>query len=108
MGNVVLIAEVRAARLRQALEIHARNGDPVIIDTPNGRINAHRINCRALFAEILDGYGEYFVVDYNDIRSIQLAPGLQTSVVNALPVQSSVMTQRPVAILPFAPRRRGK
>lgn len=112
MSNVVSIAAVRAERLKQALAIHGRNGEAVVIETRSGSITAEKINCRGRFAEILDNFGDYFVIDYHDIRSLQPAAVAQTSVVNArgefLPVNNQAAASRPVAIIPFARRQRRK
>ncbi len=83
-----------------------------MIETRNGTISAERIACRDLFAEVLDSFGDYFVVDYNDIRSLQPAAVAQTSVVNArgefLPFHNSATTLGRVAIIPFELRHRRK
>jgi hypothetical protein len=111
MSNVISIAAVRAERLRQALAIHGRNGETIVIETRTGQVIAEKVNCRDRFAEIVDGFGEYFVIDYNDIRTLHPAAVTQTSVVNArgefLPAPNFVAAPCPVAILPFArPQRR--
>lgn len=112
MSNVISIAAVRAERLKQTLAIHGRNGETVVIETRTGSMTAEEINCRERFAEILDNFGDYFVIDYNDIRSLQPAAVAQTSVVNArgefLPVHNPAAASRPVAIIPFVRRRRRK
>jgi hypothetical protein len=106
MNNVISFAAVRAERLRQALSIHARNGETVVIETRSGQICADRITCRGDFAEILNGFGEYFVIGYADIRSVRPATGPQTSVISAhgdfIPDHDTVISTRNVAILPFA------
>jgi hypothetical protein len=110
MSNIISIAAVRAKRLKQALAIHGRDGETLIIETRTGTIAAEKINCRDRFAEILDSFGDYFVIDYDDIRSVQPAAIAQTSVVNArgefLPAHNPATGPRPVAILPFAKRQR--
>ncbi|HWV52951.1 hypothetical protein [Pseudorhodoplanes sp.] len=112
MSNVISIAAVRAKRLRESLAIHGRDGEMVIIETRTRTITAVRIVCRELFAEVLDGFGDYFVLDYNEIRSMQPATVAQTSVVNArgefLPVQHPAPTSAAVAIIPFTRRQRRK
>jgi hypothetical protein len=112
MSNVISIAAVRIERLKAALAIHARNGETVIIATRSGQVTTERVNCQDRFVEILDGFGDYFVIDYNDIRAVQTAAVAQTSVVNArgefLPAQNFAAAPRHVAILPFARRSRRK
>jgi hypothetical protein len=71
MNNVISIAAVRAERLKQALSIHARNGERVIIETRTGLIAADKITCRGGFAEILNSFGDYFVVGAGDGRTDQ-------------------------------------
>jgi hypothetical protein len=109
MDNVISFAAVRAERLRQVLSTQARNGETVVIETRTGQICATRITCRGDFAEVLDSFGNYFVVGYADIRSLRPATGAQTSVINRdgdfLPDHDTVIT-RGVAILPFARRAR--
>jgi hypothetical protein len=108
MSNVIPIAAVRAARTRQALNIHARNGETMILETRGGTMIAEKITCREAFAEILNSFGDYFVVDYGDIRSIRPAAVAQT--VNArgefLLAAPAVIASTPDAILPFARRAR--
>lgn len=110
MSNVISIAAVRAERLKQRLAIHARHREPVILETRSGRVTAEKIVCRERLAEILDGNGNYLVVDYNDLRVLHAAPVAQTSVVNArgefLPALNLTPVSRPAPILPFALRRR--
>lgn len=110
MSNVISIDAVRAERLKQAFAIHARNGETVIIEARSGPVVAERIVCRDRIAEILDDSGGYQVIAYNDIRSLHVAPVVQTSVVNArgefLPTLNLTAASRPAAILPFALRRR--
>ena len=110
MSNVISLAAVRAERTRLALSIHAGNGETVFVETRSGTIVAQKATCRETFAEILDSFGDYFVVDYADIRSIRPAAIAQTSVVNArgefLPAPSAVSASSPVSILPFARRAR--
>ena len=76
---------LRCARIGRGrrFDIHARNGETVIVETRGGTIVAEKITCREPFAEILNSFGDYFVVDYADIRSIRPAAVAQTSVVNA-------------------------
>lgn len=110
MNNVISFAAVRAERLKQALSAHARNGETVVVETPSGPIAAEKITCRGRFAEIFNSLGDYFVVDYSDIRSLRPVALAQTSVVNArgdfLPFHETVTAARPVEILPFARRQR--
>ncbi len=111
MSNVISIAAVRAERTRQALAVHARNGETVIVETRTGSIIAEKIACGERFAEILNSFGDYFVVDYTDVRSVRPAAAVvQTSVVNArgefLPVAGAANATHAVAILPFARRAR--
>lgn len=110
MNNVISIVAVRAERLKQALSMHARNGERVVIETRTGLISADNITCRGGFAEILNSFGDYFVVGYADIRSVRPVTGAQTSAVSArgdfLPGHDTVSATRPVAILPFARRAR--
>ena len=110
MSNVISIAAVRAERLKQALAIHSRNGESVVIETRNGSISAEKITCRGRFAEILNAFGDYFVIDYADIRSLRPVAVAQHSAVNArgdfIPVHEAVTAAAPVAILPFTALRR--
>jgi hypothetical protein len=112
MSNVISIAAVRAERLKQALATHSRNGDAVIVETRGGPISAEKITCRGRFAEILNAFGDYFVIDYADIRSLRPVAVAQHSVVNArgdfIPVHDAVTAVEAVSILPFAPLRRSK
>lgn len=110
MTNVISFAAVRTERLRQALSIHARNGETVVIETRTGQICADKITCRGDFAEVLNSFGEYFVVGYADIRSMRPATGPQTSVISVhgdfIQDHDTVIPARTVAILPFARRAR--
>lgn len=111
MSNVICIAAARAARLKQALSSYASNGDQVVIETRTGSVTAMKITCRGGFAEVLDSFGDYFVIDYADIRALRPGMLAQTSVVNARgdfrPIYDTAMTAtRTVAILPFARRAR--
>lgn len=94
--------------MRQALSVHARKGEAVMIDVAAGSILAERVICRDAFTEILNSFGEYFVVDYADIRSIRPAAVAQTSVVNARgefsPAFGPVTPTRTVPVLPFTRR----
>ena len=111
MSNVISIEAVRAERLKQALASHSHDGAAVIIETRSGQVTAERIDCRERFVEVLDGFGDYFVINYNDIRSLHTMAVAQTSVVNArgefLPAHSPAASEA-VAILPFARRARRK
>jgi hypothetical protein len=111
MSNIISLATIRADKLKQALILHSRNGETVVIETRTGPMTATRITCRDRFIEILDVFGDYFVVDYNDIRDLHAPAVAQTSVVNArgefLPAPNFV-GPRPVAILPFARRSHRK
>lgn len=110
MSNIISIAAVRAERTRQTLSTHSRNGGTVVIETLGGTIIAEKITCRERFAEILNTSGDYFVVEYADIRSFRPAAVAQTSVVNArgefIPAHNAVTAAPAVAILPFARRAR--
>ncbi len=110
MSNVISIAAVRAERLKQALVTHARNGEAVRVETRTDVISAEKITCRGRFAEILNAFGDYFVVDYLDIRSVRPIAVAQHSVVNArgefAPFNDPVTGSCPGAILPFAPLER--
>jgi hypothetical protein len=110
MDNVISIAAVRAERLRQALAIHASNGERVVIETRTGPIVADKITCRGDFAEILNSVGDYFVVGYADIRCVRPLTGAQTSVISVHgdfhPGHDPVIATPAVAILPFARRAR--
>ncbi|MGV3635346.1 MAG: hypothetical protein ACO1NY_13430 [Pseudorhodoplanes sp.] len=112
MSNIISIAAVRGEKLKQALTIHSRQGDAVVIETRSRRVTAERINCRELFVEVLDGRGDYLVIDYNDIRALHAMAIAQTSVVNArgefLPAHNPAAAAGPVAILPFLRRVRRK
>jgi hypothetical protein len=109
MDNVISIAAVRAEKLKQALATHSRNGDLVVVETRNGLISAEKITCRGRFAEILNDLGDYFVIDYADIRSLRPVVVAQHSVVNArgdfIPVHEAVSAAESVSVLPFAPLR---
>lgn len=109
-NNVISFAAFRLEKLKQALSIHGSNGEAVIIEAGTGTIFAERIICRDRFAEILNGAGDYLVVDYADIRSIRPAAVVQTSIVNASGgfqfVQHSTSVPRTVPVLPFEPRQR--
>ncbi|MGD9923006.1 MAG: hypothetical protein AB7V13_16430 [Pseudorhodoplanes sp.] len=106
MSNIISLAEKRADRLKRALCVHARNGEPALIETRTGVIAARRIVCRESFAEVLDSAGDYFILDYADIRALRCATVTQTSFVNAsgdFPAVQCVPSAPPsVAILPFA------
>jgi hypothetical protein len=110
MSNVISIAAVRSEKLRQALSTHGRKGETVIIDTRIGTITAEKITCRDRFAEILNTAGDFAVVDYKDIRSLQPVVSTQTSIVSAsgefLPVKQSIAGAGPVPVLPFVPGKR--
>lgn len=106
MNNVVSLAKVRSESLKQALATHGRNGATIIVETRSGTVSAEKFNCRDRSVEILDGFGDYFVIDYADIRSLQSAAAVaQTSVVNArgefLPARNPATATGPVVILPF-------
>lgn len=109
MSNVIVISAVRAERLKQALAIHARNGESVIVETSGGRIYAEKIACRNRFVELLDRNGDYRVIGYDEIRALHSVIA-QTSVVNArgefMPAFSPTAATRPAAILPFSHRGR--
>jgi hypothetical protein len=113
MNNVVSLAKVRSESLKQALATHGRNGATIIVETRSGTVSAEKFNCRDRSVEILDGFGDYFVIDYADIRSLQSAAAVaQTSVVNArgefLPARNPATATGPVVILPFTRRNRRK
>lgn len=113
MDNIISLAAVRAERRKQALSLHARNGETVAIETRTGLITAEKITCRERFAEILNNFGDYFVIDYADIRALRpVSPVVHTSVVNArgdfVSLHNTVTPAAPVAILPFARRARRK
>ena len=110
MSNVISIAAARSEKLKQALSIHSRKGEAVIVEGRTGTILAERIICRDRFAEILNSVGDYLVLDYADVRSIRPAAVAQTSIVNAsggfqLAPQLTAAT-RTVPVLPFAPPQR--
>jgi hypothetical protein len=109
MSNVVSFVKIRAERLKQALSIHERNGETVIIQTRTGVISAERISCRARFAEVLDSAGGYTIVDYEDLIGLSPVGLAQTSVVNArgefLPIHNQASASQPGAVLPFARRK---
>ena len=109
MNNVILLADVRAAKLKLALSTHARNGEAVIVETRTGPISAEKINCCEQFAEILNSFGDYSIVDYADIRSVRPAAA-QTSVINArgefVAAHEMVIATRTVSVLPFSRRAR--
>lgn len=108
MSNVIPIAAMRAERLKRALEAYGRNGEPVIVETRTAQIFAEKITCRGRFAEILNGFGDYFVIDYADIRSLRPIAVAQNSAVNAwgefIPVHEAVASPSQVAVVPFVPR----
>jgi hypothetical protein len=108
MNNVISFAEARARRLKEALAIYSRNGEPAIVETRTGWISAEKITCRGRFAEILNAYGDYFVIDYADIRSVRPGAVAQHSVVNArgdfTPIPDIETVPAQVAILPFPSR----
>lgn len=110
MSNVISIAAVRAERLKQALALHSRNGEPVLVVTRTGAISAEKIICRGHFAEILNALGDYFVVDYADIRALRPVTIAQHSVVNArgefAPIHEAVTASQSGAVLHFAPFQR--
>jgi hypothetical protein len=110
MSNVISIAAMRADRLKQALSSYACSDEAVIIQLAGGSIVAGRIICRDLFAEILDGVGEYFVVDYGGIRSSRAVSVEQTSVVNFRGEFSQshkpLTSTQTVFVLPFTHQRR--
>ena len=109
MNNVISLSDMRAAKLKHALTTHARNGEAVVVETRTGLISAEKINCRDQFAEILNSFGDYFVVDYADIRSVRPAAA-QTSIVNAsgdfVSAHGLVIAARTVEVLPFSRRAR--
>lgn len=82
MDNVVSLVDVRNGRLRSQLLSHAKAGETVVIETRTGLISAEKILCRASFAEILNTFGDYFVVEYADIKSMRAVSTVQTSAVN--------------------------
>jgi hypothetical protein len=112
MSNIISLTAVRVEKLKQALATYARNGETVILETRTGSITAERINCGDRIAEVLDSFGDYFAIEYGDIRSLRPTAVEQTSVVNArgefLPVHNPADPTGPVAILPFAKRTRRK
>jgi hypothetical protein len=110
MSNVISIAAVRSEKLKKALSIHSRKGEAAIIQARSGMILAERITCRDRFAEIINGVGDYLVLDYADIRSIRSATVAQTSIVNASggfqPAHPFAAGTQIGPILPFEPRCR--
>jgi hypothetical protein len=111
MSNVISIATVRAEKLKQALAIHGRNGEAVIVETRRGgQVIAEKTNCRERFVEVFDRFGDYFTIDYNDIRALHPAAVEQTSAVNArgqfLPTFNIAVASRPAVVLPFDRRPR--
>ncbi len=108
MSNVVPIAAKRAERLKRALEAYGRSGESVIVETRTAQIFAEKITCRGRFAEILNEFGDYFVIDYADIRGLRPVAVAQTSAVNArgefIPVHEAVTSPSQVPVLPFVPR----
>jgi hypothetical protein len=112
MSNVICIAGIRAQRVKEALNIHCRKGEAIVIETRQARVLAERLICRERFAEVLDAFGNYFVIDYNDIISLHTNEVAQTSVVNArgefFTADKAAATSRPVTILPFEQRPRRK
>jgi hypothetical protein len=112
MDNVISLAAVRAERARTALSNLSRTAEPAIVETRSGRISAQKITCHKTFAEILNCFGDYFVVDYADVRSVRPAALAQTSVLDArgnfVSAPDVAPTPSAVAILPFARRRSRK
>lgn len=114
MSNVISFCSVRSARWKDALVLYSRSGDTAIVETKTGLICAEKITCRSAFAEIINAFGDYHIVDYADIRSVRPSAASQTSVVNAhgdwAPIHETVTAARSAsavsesAVLAF-PRR---
>ena len=110
MSNVISFASVRNERVKETLSLHSRNGDTVIVETKTGSICAEKITCRSAFAEIINAFGDYHIVEYGDIRSVRLATATQTSMVNAhgdwAPVHATVTAVKAESAVLAFPRRR--
>jgi len=110
MSNVISIAAVRADRVKRSLADHGQRGEFTLIETKTGLISAKTVVCRERFAEILNVFGDYSVVDYAEIRSVRPVAVAQHSVINAhgdfVPAHEPARAPTPVAVLPFTPRRK--
>lgn len=84
MGIVISLADIRNGKAKETLLSYVLEGEAAIIETRIGVISAERMLCRETVVEIFDPAGDYFAVNYSDIRDVRAAaPAAQTSVVNA-------------------------
>ena len=84
MGIVISLTDIRNGRMKDTLLVYALEGEIAIIETRTSLIVADKILCRDTFAEIFNSAGDYFAVDYSDIRDVRPATwAVQTSAVNA-------------------------
>lgn len=77
MGSVVILAEIRAERLKAMLCWLARRKEAAIVQLREGPILAHRIFCRDRIAVLIDKFGYQTRLGYSEI-------------VDATPAQSPV------------------
>jgi hypothetical protein len=84
MGNVISLADIRNGRMKDTLLVYALEGETAIVETRTSLVTAEKILCRDTFAEMFNSVGDYFAVNYSDIRDIRPATSaVQTSAVNA-------------------------
>lgn len=84
MGNVISLVDIRNGRMRDTLLVYVLEGKTAIVETQTGLITAEKILCRETFAEMFNSAGDYFAVNYADIREVRPAAfAMQTSTVNA-------------------------
>ncbi|RKE69726.1 hypothetical protein DFP91_4165 [Pseudorhodoplanes sinuspersici] len=84
MGIVISLTDIRNGRMRNTLLSYALEGESAMVETRASLIAAEKILCRDTFAEMFNSAGDYFAVDYSDIRDVRPARwSAQTSAVNA-------------------------
>lgn len=84
MGIVISLVDIRNGRMKDTLLVYALEGETAIVETRTCLITAEKILCRDTFAEMFNSVGDYFAVDYSDIRDIRPATSaVQTSAMNA-------------------------
>ncbi len=111
MAEIISFAERRSAKIRDRLMTLALKGEAVIIETRAGPVRADRLICREHAAEIVNAWGEGFVIGYGEIREVRPGVTPQLSTISAAGdwiVPNDFITQRePSRVLAFArPGRR--
>jgi hypothetical protein len=109
MSEILSFTERRNAKIRDRLIASALRREAVILETRAGPVRADRLICRDHAVEVVNSWGEGFVIGYGDIREVR--SGIAAlSTVNAPDdrVPNDFITRRePSRVLVFArPGRR--